>query len=514
MRLASLSKPTEAIPTNARSPCARSRLADDARGRSPAASRAAIVAHAASGVVGDAQHPREVVAAPAGEHAQHRARDIRAGRRRWPRPCRRRSSATTVSPARGGLTRELAGVVEVARVYAATPSGPWPRSACSTAGATLAGLAAARGRVDDQAIRGAHRASLAYCRRAPTARGRAAPPAGGRAGGCGARRGRAGAARPRRGSRARRSRRTGRAGCRGARPSPPNGSETARRCPRPRASSTMISRMISRMPRTRARMPAEAGGTSSPIARSANSWRPLGGRLPEALDGVLEVAGAAFGERQRGVGHAPDLHPLLWPRGGDRALEVAARGVGVEALGGARAEDRQRGRLVFRLGLELLVGALLERLDGLERAALLHPNLALFGGHRPPFYGLGGRGAPASAGGAPAAVAGRDAQPVCSPGVRHRPRRQATRLRSAWSACARCSRSAPARAAPAVAASELGAGSSFNELNRRRRNRAKRPPRRPPRPRAPAPNRRGPARRPSDPRRAGSGRAAERHRAS
>src|SRR5262249_51391360 len=51
-----------------------------------------------------------------------------------------------------------------------------------------------------------------------------------------------------------------------------------------------------------------------------------------------------------------------------------------------RAEDGLGGRLVLGLGLELLIRALLERLDGLERAALLDPNLALLGGHRGPFY--------------------------------------------------------------------------------------------------------------------------------
>ena len=131
--------------------------------------------------------------------------------------------------------------------------------------------------------------------------------------------------------------------------------------------------------------PSRAARTSD--ARSAPPGRAA--RRP------LEVAGAAFGERQRSVGHAPQLHPFLRARGRDRALEVAAGGVRVEALGGARAEDRQGGGLVFGLGLELLVGALLERLDRLHRAALLHPDLSLFGGHRRAFYGCAaaGRGA-------------------------------------------------------------------------------------------------------------------------
>jgi hypothetical protein len=110
--------------------------------------------------------------------------------------------------------------------------------------------------------------------------------------------------------------------------------------------------------------------------------------LAEALDGVLEVTCAAFGECERRIGHAPELHPLLWARGCEGALEVAAGLLGVEALGGARAENGQRRRLVFGLALELLIRALLERLDGLKAAALLDPDLALLGSHRPSFYGL------------------------------------------------------------------------------------------------------------------------------
>ena len=74
----------------------------------------------------------------------------------------------------------------------------------------------------------------------------------------------------------------------------------------------------------RARMPAEAGERAgpSPAARTSAAGRR---RLAEALDGGLQIARAAFGERERGVGHAADLHPLLRAGGGDRALEVGAR---------------------------------------------------------------------------------------------------------------------------------------------------------------------------------------------
>ena len=145
------------------------------------------------------------------------------------------------------------------------------------------------------------------------------------------------------------------------------------------------------MPRRRARIPAEAGGMQQAHRAQREQLAAARRRLAEPLDGVLEVAGAAFGERQRRVGHAPELHPLLRTRRGDRALEVAARLLGVEALGGARAENRQRRRLVFRLAFELLVGALLERLDRLQAAALLDADLALFGCHRASFYGLPNR---------------------------------------------------------------------------------------------------------------------------
>src|SRR5262249_47483059 len=102
-----------------------------------------------------------------------------------------------------------------------------------------------------------------------------------------------------------------------------------------------------------------------------------------------EVSGAAFGQRERGVRHSPQLHSVLRAGGGDGALEVAPGLVGVEALSGTRTEYRQCGRLVFGLVLELLIGAPLERLNGLQAAALFDADLALLGGHARQFYGLG-----------------------------------------------------------------------------------------------------------------------------
>jgi hypothetical protein len=113
---------------------------------------------------------------------------------------------------------------------------------------------------------------------------------------------------------------------------------------------------------------------------------PARGRLTKSLDSLLQIACAPFGKRQRRVGHAPELHAFLGPRGGYRTLEVSARLLGVKALGGTGAQYRQRGRLVLRLRLELLVRALLQRLDRLLGAALLDPNLSLLGGHSPSFY--------------------------------------------------------------------------------------------------------------------------------
>jgi hypothetical protein len=108
--------------------------------------------------------------------------------------------------------------------------------------------------------------------------------------------------------------------------------------------------------------------------------------LAEALDGGLEVVGAALGERQRRVGHPAQLHALLRARRGDRALEVRPRGLGVVALGGAGAQERERGGLVLLLVLELLVGPGLELLHGRERAALLDLDLSLLGRHGAAVY--------------------------------------------------------------------------------------------------------------------------------
>ncbi len=63
--------------------------------------------------------------------------------------------------------------------------------------------------------------------------------------------------------------------------------------------------MISRMPRMRARIPAEAGGMQQAHRAQRKHLATARGRLPEPLDGVLQIAGAPFGERERSVGHPP-----------------------------------------------------------------------------------------------------------------------------------------------------------------------------------------------------------------
>ena len=98
------------------------------------------------------------------------------------------------------------------------------------------------------------------------------------------------------------------------------------------------------------------------------------------------------------------------------------------------------------------------------RAALLHPYLTLFGGHPPPFYGLGGRGARVGPRRARSGCRG-DASRYARLRVRHRPRRRVARLRSALVCLCAVLALGGAVAAPALAASELGVGGSFDELD-------------------------------------------------
>ena len=114
-----------------------------------------------------------------------------------------------------------------------------------------------------------------------------------------------------------------------------------------------------RMPRMRARMPAEAGGTSSPMALRANSWRPLGGAWPRRSTAVLRSparrsARAREASAMRRMSSAPAAARWRW------RVELATAAV----VSSAR---RPAPRMAVPppcpwSRLELLVGALLERL--------------------------------------------------------------------------------------------------------------------------------------------------------
>ena len=132
--------------------------------------------------------------------------------------------------------------------------------------------------------------------------------------------------------------------------------------PKPSARISTIRTMIEHDPTDPGREPALDGGMTRPRSRSPEL--AVGRRLDaEALGGLLQVVGAPLGQRERGVGHPAQLQALLRPGRGDRTLEVRPGRLGVVALCRPRPEDRLRGGLVAGLGLELLVGAVLELLD-------------------------------------------------------------------------------------------------------------------------------------------------------
>ena len=139
--------------------------------------------------------------------------------------------------------------------------------------------------------------------------------------------------------------------------------------------------MSSRTPATRRDMRRAGGGAIRPMKRRTSSWRFDGGVWPSFSAAAFRSSGAALGERERRLGHAPQLQALLRAGGGDRGAEVLARALGVVALGGARAEDRLGGGAEAGLGLELLVGAGLEPLHGGHRGLLLDADLPLLGRH-------------------------------------------------------------------------------------------------------------------------------------
>jgi hypothetical protein len=136
------------------------------------------------------------------------------------------------------------------------------------------------------------------------------------------------------------------------------------------------------------------------------------GSLAKTLHSLLEVARAPFGERQGSIGHAPQLHAFLGTCGRYGALKVGACLLGVKALRCTSAKDGQSSGLVLRLCLELLVGALLERLDRLLSTALLDADLSLLGRHGPPFYACGTAKRVRPAGGALFSLSGHRFRPM------------------------------------------------------------------------------------------------------
>ena len=139
-------------------------------------------------------------------------------------------------------------------------------------------------------------------------------------------------------------------------PMPPNGSATSLTMPQPSASRATMIAISSRTPPTRRTMldARRRGDVAHQLQHEQLAVRRR--RLAELLGGDLQVARAALGERERGLGHPAQLQALLRAGGGDRGAEVLARALGVHPLGGAGAEDRLGGGAEAGLGLELLVG--------------------------------------------------------------------------------------------------------------------------------------------------------------
>ena len=162
-------------------------------------------------------------------------------------------------------------------------------------------------------------------------------------------------------------------------PMPPNGSAISWTISQPSASASTITATTIRTPTIRRGMPALAGGAMIDIARSANSWRLVGGVWPSFSVAVLRSPA----RRSASASEASAMRRSC-SRSCGRAAAIATRKCsrerfGVHALGGARAEDRLGRGLVLRLGLELLVGARLEPLHGGEGGLLLDLDLSRLG---------------------------------------------------------------------------------------------------------------------------------------
>src|ERR1019366_1901274 len=228
-------------------------------------------------VIGDPEHACEVVPAPAGKHAEDRPGDRLQRVGEDPDHAVAAERDDRLSGPRG-LASELARVLEMER-FATAHAQAVPEQRLLDCGCNAPGLAAAGSWINDQADGIGHEASLVV---ADVAGGSCGTQAAGAL--CALLRRR----RPIAAAIANAAITTNSPSrMPGARPMPPKGRETSSTRPSPTAMNTMIKAMIRRMPRMRARIPAEAGGTSRPMARRAKSWRPLGGACPRRSTALL-----------------------------------------------------------------------------------------------------------------------------------------------------------------------------------------------------------------------------------
>ena len=128
-------------------------------------------------------------------------------------------------------------------------------------------------------------------------------------------------------------------------PMPPNGSAISLTIPKPSTITSTIEQDHEQDAADPARQAGALGRRDDAHHAQHQQLAVRRRRAAELLRGDLQVAGAALGEGQRSLGHAPQLQALLRARGGDRGAEVLAGLLGVHALGRARAEDGLRGGL-------------------------------------------------------------------------------------------------------------------------------------------------------------------------
>ena len=137
------------------------------------------------------------------------------------------------------------------------------------------------------------------------------------------------------------------------------------------------------------RSPAHAREDAGGASRDEQAHRPQREHLPsarrglaEALDGVLEDPGAAFGQRQGRIGHPPQLHPLLRAGGGDRHAGSRRAPPRRRTAPMRVRQDHQAADLYF-VSFSAGPRPSAAPAPGSPRTAtLFHPDLSLFGGHR------------------------------------------------------------------------------------------------------------------------------------